>query len=189
LEFSPFVKRCGRVEPWDGTFDKWWNFRIFDIQQCCAVCFLLASIDLCICDFSVGKSIHEARHALKTTPFGFTVSLFHANGLLKLFINFDFGEVALRVSLTTILHNDSVLARRAVHQHLVLITFRLLDIVCALFPFAFLDFIVVIFRGHLACMLCPQVLVEKSIRETSPPSTRFRALPLRTMNVVTTDCL
>jgi hypothetical protein len=76
------------------------------------MCFLLAGIDFCICDFSVGKSIHEARHALKTTPFGFTVSLFHANGLLKLLIDFDLGKITFRIRLTTILHDHSVLARR-----------------------------------------------------------------------------
>jgi hypothetical protein len=81
-----------------------------------------------------------------------------------------------------------MLTRVTVHQSLILITFGFLCVICALLPFAFLDFVIVILLGHLAGVFCFEVLVEHSICKASTPTARARLSSLRSVNVTAAKC-
>jgi hypothetical protein len=136
------------------------------------VVILLANLDFLICDLAIGKSINETTHALQATPLSLTVD-FHALDLpFKIKKNLLFGVIASGIGFTSILDDDSMFARIAVHQSLILITLGLLRVICALLPLALLDFIIVVLRGHLASTFRSEVLVKHSIFKTTTPTAR-----------------
>jgi hypothetical protein len=108
-----------RVKSWQSAPYQSWDPWITDVEAPGVDRLPLARVDVGVGHFALGKRFDEASHSVEATPFCLAVSFLTSHTRPEALEGFDFGEVASSISLTSIVHPDSMHASVGIHRSLV----------------------------------------------------------------------